>query len=1146
MNQNSSPNVDFGEVPPDRPLGFVGHLAEAFIASKLTPLIILVSLLLGIGATFTLPREEEPQIIVPIADVFVQMPGASTQDVEQRVTNPMEKLIKELSGVEYVYSTSSPGSSLVIVRFLVGENTEDSIVKLYNKLYANFDKIPPGASQPLIKSRSIDDVPILTLTLWGEESNGTELRQIAAQLEEQIKQVPDVSETTLIGGQKRSLRIDLDPTRLNAFGITPLDIANALQSQNTELASGNFNQNNQSFLVRTQSFIRSAKDAEALVVAVSNNQPVYLRDVATVTDGSEEPANYVFFGSGGASEKVDEKAKETTNEKSEIQAVNHAVQSTQFSGIQETEAVTIAIAKRSGANAIQVSHRVLHKIEQIQNAYIPQKVHLTVTRDYGETAAERSNELLFHMLIAVGSVTLLMWAVMGRKEAIVVAISIPVTLSLTLASFIFYGFTLNRVTFFALIFSIGILVDDAIVVVENVGRHLQLPENRLRMQHSPHRRQTLQRIVLEAVDEVGNPTILATLAVIAAILPMAFVGGLMGPYMLPIPLGASAAMIFSAMVAFIVVPWTTMRVFTGATHGHGSHGEGEEDALSKLYRRFMYPLIHYPRRGTAFIVATVLALVLIVGGLAGFRLVILKMLPFDNKSELQVVVNMPEGSTLEETARVTKEMGRYLATVPEVTHYQSYVGTSSPYNFNGLVRHYFLRSGSNVADIQVNFLPKGERKRQSHDIAKDMRPHLKAIADRYNARIEVAEIPPGPPVLQTLVSEIYGPDYSGQIEVANQIRTIYQSTEGVVDVDWYVEAPQTDYHFVIDREKAALNGISSAQISQVLQMSLGGESVGLLHDPEAREDVPIHLQFSEAKRTHLGDLESLKLKGNNGTLVPLSTLVRIEKNIADINIYHKNLLPVVYVLGDVSGRVESAVYAMLNLQPKIDSIAPPLGTHITTYLTAEPGDTETYAMKWDGEWQVTYEVFRDLGIAFAVVLVLIYALVVGWFQSFATPLVIMAAIPFSLVGIMPAHWLMGAFFTATSMIGFIAGAGIVVRNSIILVDFIELRLKEGMPLEEAVIDAGAVRFRPMLLTAAAVVVGSAIILADPIFQGLAISLMAGEVASLLLSRSAVPILYYKLWCNRTNPVLAPVVADSNGRNVDYELIPTGAGDASES
>jgi multidrug efflux pump subunit AcrB len=1091
-------------------LGFVGNLAKRFIDSKLTPLIILVSLLLGLGATLILPREEEPQITVPMADVFVQMPGASAKEIEQRVAFPMEKLIKELPGVEYVYSTSRSGSALAIVRFYVGQNTEDAIVQLYNKLYANFDKIPPGASQPLIKSRSIDDVPILSITLWSDQANAFDLRQIATQLDEQIKQVADVSETTIIGGQRRQLRVDLDPVRLNAFGLTPLQISQALQAQNTELASGALSQNNQSFLVRTQSFIRTVEDAQGLVVSVTNGQPVYLRDVATVTDGPEEPASYVFYGEAirGQGSGVRSQGNEQFRFPIPVRAASLEENSLSLSS-RETDAVTIAIAKRPGANAIQVSHHVLHKLEQIKRNYVPENVNLTVTRDYGETAAERSNELLFHMAIAVVSVTILMWFALGKREAMVVAISIPVTLALTLASFVFYDFTLNRVTFFALIFSIGILVDDAIVVVENVGRHLQLPENKARLQQSANRLPILRQIVLEAVDEVGNPTILATLTVIAAILPMAFVGGLMGPYMRPIPLGASAAMIFSMLVAFIVVPWATVRIF--ANSGSLSHGHEQEDALSRLYRQFMYPLIHYPKKGTMFLMTTAIALVIIIVGLAGFRLVILKMLPFDNKSEVQVILNLPEGTTLEQTARVTREMGQYLATVPEVTNYQSYVGTASPYNFNGLVRHYFLRSGANVADIQVNFLAKGERKRQSHAIAKDIRPKLTEIADQYNARVQIAEIPPGPPVLQTLVTEVYGADYEEQIDLAQQIREIYKSTPGVVDVDWYMEVPQTEYHLTIDREKAALNGISPAQISETLQIALSGRNVRLLHDDNSREDIGITLRFDQSSRTSLNDLKSLNLRGANGDLVPVGSLVTVETTNADHSIYHKNLQPVVYVTGDVSGKVESAVYAMLTLQPKISQLSEATGYPITAYYTGQPPETESYGVKWDGEWQVTYEVFRDLGIAFAVVLVLIYALVVGWFQSFGTPLVIMAAIPFSLVGIMPAHWLMGSFFTATSMIGFIAGAGIVVRNSIILVDFIELRLKEGVPLEEAVIDAGAVRFRPMLLTAAAVIVGSAIILADPIFQGLAISLMAGEVASLLLSRSAVPILYYKLW-----------------------------------
>ncbi len=950
----------------NHPLGLVGRIAKQFIDSKLTPQIIIVALLLGLGATFILPREEEPQITVPMADVFVQMPGASAKEVEQRVTFPVEKLIKELPGVEYVYSTSRTGSSVVMARFFVGQKTEDAIVQLYSKLYANADKIPPGASQPLIKSRSIDDVPILALTLWSERAGADELRQIAAQLDEQIKQVPNVSETTLIGGQKRQLRVELDPIRLNAFGLSPLEISEAFQDQNAQLASGAIAQGNQSFLVRTQSFIQSAEDAQNLVVATVKAQPVYLRDVATITDGAEEPASFVLYGHGSA----------------EAQAKDNSLKG-------ETEAVTIAVAKRPGANAIALSQAVLSKLDSIKANYLPNDVHLTVTRNYGETAAERSNELLFHMAIAVACVTALMWFALGKKEAAIVAISIPVTLALTLFIFVLYDFSLNRVTFFALIFSIGILVDDAIVVVENVGRHLQMPENKARLQRSTHRRRTLQQIILEAVDEVGNPTILATFAVIAAILPMAFVGGLMGPYMRPIPLGASAAMIFSALVAFIVVPWTTVRVFRGA-RGHG-HQAQEEDRLSQLYRRFMRPLIHDRAKGNVFITAIVVGLVVVVVGLAGSQLLVLKMLPYDNKSELQVVLNMPEDTTLEQTARVTRELGQYLATVPEVIHYQSYVGTASPYSFNGLVRHSFLRSSPNQADIQVNFVAKGERSRQSHSIAKAIRPHLKEIGDRYNARLQIAEIPPGPPVLQTLVTEVYGPDYPGQIELARKIKGSYQTTSGVADVDWYVEAPQTDYHLTIDRAKAALNGITPAQISEVLQVALSGRNVGLLHDDNSREDIAINLRFNQQSRTSLEDLKSLKIKGNNGSLVPLNTLINTEITTADYSIYHKNLQPVVYVTGDVSGRVESAVYAMLNLQPKIDKIDPK--RPIDTYLIGQPTTTEKFAMKWDGEWHVTYEVFRDLGIAFAIILVLIYALLVGWFQSFITPLVIMAAIP---------------------------------------------------------------------------------------------------------------------------------------------------------
>jgi multidrug efflux pump subunit AcrB len=699
------------------------------------------------------------------------------------------------------------------------------------------------------------------------------------------------------------------------------------------------------------------------------------------------------------------------------------------------------------------------------------------------------------MMIAILSVSVLILIALGARESGIVAIAIPVTLALTLAVFYLYGYTLNRITLFALIFSIGILVDDAIVVVENMARHYRMPRNHGR---------SIVDIAVEAVDEVGNPTILATFAVIAAIIPMAFVSGLMGPYMRPIPVGASAAMLFSLLVAFIVTPWASLRLLKRATGPDHDAGEGR---ATKLYRRVMGHLIGDFKWRVGFlamVIGLLLAAVLLIAT-GGVRV---KMLPFDNKSEFQVIVDMPEGSTLEETAAATTAIGTYVSSVPEVTDYQMYVGSSSPYNFNGLVRHYFLRTGPNVADIQVNLVGKDDRDAQSHDIAKRVRPEIQRIAARYNARVKVAEVPPGPPVLQTLVAEIYGPDYQRQLEIARQLRDIFDRTDGVVDVDSYIEDDQVKYQFDVDKEKAALNGISADQVATTLRLALSGTPIGILHEPQEKEDVPIILRLPREERSSVESLKQIKVMGRGGNLVPLGELVRVEQRIAEKNIYHKNLMPVVYVTGDVAGSEESPVYAILKLNEAIDEIKLPEGYGLERYVASQPFSANQYAMKWDGEWHITYEVFRDLGIAFAAVLILIYILVVGWFQSFKTPIVIMAAIPFSLVGILPGHALMGAFFTATSMIGFIAGAGIVVRNSIILVDFIELRRKQGMSLEDAVVDAGAVRFRPMLLTAAAVIAGSAVILFDPIFQGLAISLMAGEVASLFLSRMTVPILYY--------------------------------------
>ena len=1050
-----------------------GKLARAFIHSKLTPLMIAASILLGAFAVWQLPREEEPQIIVPMIDVFVEFPGASAQEVEQRVTTPMENLLWEIPGVEYIYSITSPGRALAIVRFYVGQNEEASIVRLNQKLQANFDLIPPGASLPLVKPRSIDDIPILALTLWSPRYGDMELRQMATQLRDAVKQVNEVSAVEVLGGRQRQVRVTLDPARLAAHGLTPLEVAAAIERSNLRAPAGSVSRRNQELQIEAGGWLSQIEDVRRLAVGVSEGRPIRLSDVAAVEEGGAEPTEYVRFAAGRAADP----------------------ELAQQAGASAWPAVTVTVAKRKGASAIAVAERVMEKVAAFQRTSLPSDVHYTITRDYAETSQEKSNELLFHMLLAVISVSILIAIVLGIREAGIVLVAIPVTLALTLAVFYFYGYTLNRITLFALIFSIGILVDDAIVVVENIVRHARLPSNRER---------PLAEVAVEAVEEVGNPTILATLAVMAALLPMAFVGGLMGPYMRPIPIGASAAMGFSLVVAFVVTPWAAVRLLK--REAGNEHGESE-DRLTRLYRLVMQPLIHSPGWRTLFLAGTVF-LLLAAGALVAIRFVKVKMLPFDNKSEFQVIVDMPEGTTLEQTARVAQALGEVVGEQPEVVNYQTYTGAASPFNFNGLVRHYYLRQGANVADIQVNLLPKSERSLQSHEIAKRVREQLLPVAAKYGANIKVAEVPPGPPVLQTLVAEIYGPEDAGRVRLAQQIREIFQNTPGVVDVDWYREDDQEKLNLVVDQEKAALAGVSAEVVARTLQIAAGGAPAGLLHDEFAGEDVPLLLRLDRASRSDLDQLQALRVKGATGKTVALSELVLPQRTLADKTIYHKNLMPVVYVTGDVAGELESPVYAIQQMSPEIDRISLPEGYRIEQHTAWQPFLDDRYAMKWDGEWHITYEVFRDMGIAFAAVLVLIYILVVGWFQSFRTPLVILIAIPFSLVGILPAHGLIGAFFTATSMIGFIAGAGIVVRNSIILVDFIELRRSEGMPLEEAVIDAGAVRFRPMMLTAAAVVVAAGVILFDPIFQGLAISLMAGEVASLLLSRMTVPVVYF--------------------------------------
>ncbi|MGA7615107.1 MAG: efflux RND transporter permease subunit, partial [Thermoanaerobaculia bacterium] len=878
-----------------RKLGFAGRLARSFIDSKLTPLIIAASLLLGLGAVFLLPREEEPQIVVPMVDVFVGMPGSSAREIEQRVTRPMEKLLWEIPGVEYIYSTSSPGMSMAIVRFKVGENEENALVRLNDKLHANSDQIPPGAMPPLIKPRSIDDVPILALTLSSGRYDHYTLRRVAAQLHDQIKEIPDVSEVKIIGGQQRQLRVLLDEGRMASFHVAPAMLVPLLQQTNRQMQSGSFASGNREFAVQTGGFLNTADDVGSVVVGAFNQKPVYLRDIAKIVDGPAEPADYVFFGKGAASESAS---------------------AADSSGVDP--AVTISVSKRKGTNAIEIADKVIEKVDGLKGNLIPSDVNVTVTRNYGKTAEEKSNELLFHMLIAIASVTLLIWLTLGLRESGIVATAIPVTLALTLAIFYLTGYTLNRVTLFALIFSIGILVDDAIVVVENIVRHYRLPENRNR---------PIIDVAVEAVDEVGNPTILATFTVIAAIIPMGFVRGLMGPYMRPIPVGASAAMIFSLMVAFVVTPWASLKLLKKSRDG-AAHGEG---AIIRVYRRVMNPLIEDSKWRNRFLFGVV-ALLLVAVSLFALKLVRVKMLPFDNKSDFQIVVDMPEGTTLEQTAAATRAIADYVRTVPEVTDFQMYVGTSSPYNFNGLVRHYFLRQGPNVADIQVNLLPKGDRSAQSHDIAKRIRPRVDEIASKFDANVKVSEVPPGPPVLQTLVAEIYGPDYDRQREVARQVEDIFRKTDGVVDVDSYVEDDQPEYRFAINREKAALDGVTPEQISATLRIALSGMETGILHQAKEREDVPIVLRLPREERSSIADLRAIPVMGSQGNVVPLGELVNIEKTTAEKSIYHKNLMPVVYVTGDVAGKEESPVYAILKMNRQLDELQLPEGYRLGRYV----------------------------------------------------------------------------------------------------------------------------------------------------------------------------------------------------------------------
>jgi multidrug efflux pump subunit AcrB len=979
----------------------------------------------------------------------------------------------ELPGVDHVYTMSGDGYAMVTVRFNVGEDQERSVTRVQSKLASIMDQAPMGAMPPVIKAHSIDDVPVLALTLHAPSGSGTSsahidanmLRELAVHLEDEIRTVPLVAETFVTGGAPRQVRVTLDATRLAASGVTPGEVALALKGANARLLAGELTTNNQTVQVGVGAPLTSARDVGSVVVAMRRGAAVYLRAVADVRDDYGEVTSYVSHRTGtGAAE----------------------------------QAVTIAVAKRKGANATEVTHAVLQRVHEAEGTLLPASVKLDVTRDYGETAGEKARELILHLLIATLSVTVLIWLFLGWREAVVVLVAVPVTLALTLFTYYALGYTLNRITLFALIFSIGILVDDAIVVVENIYRHLAMGNR------------PAEYAAVDAVDEVGNPTILATFTVIAAIVPMALVSGLMGPYMRPIPVGASVAMLASLAVAFIVTPYLAYRLLkghVGAPHGSIQHPPEEGTKTDVLYHRLMRPLIERRRTRLTFY-GVVVALLLASVSLVGFKAVQVKMLPFDNKSEFQVVLDFPEGTPLETSNRAASEIAAYLGRVPEVVSTQVYAGTAAPFNFNGLVRHYFMRSGANVADVQVNLSPKDKRDRQSHAIAVSVRPTVDSIARQFGASAKVAEIPPGPPVLSTLVAEVYAANDSARLAAAVAVKHVFETTPGVVDVDWTVEAPQLKQQFHIDRVRAAESGASVEQITSTLYLALSGAPASLMRSETARDGIAIVPRLAVEQRSSVQALLALPIATQQGPQ-PLGRFVTVTSGMRDVSRIRKDLRPAIYVTGDVAREIESPVYAILDMNRKLDAIRVD-GAAIGRYNAVQPASLRETAIKWDGEWQVTIEVFRDLGLAFAIVLVLIYVLVVGWFQSFSIPLVIMAPIPLTLIGILPGHAIGGAFFTATSMIGMIALAGIIVRNSILLVDFIQLEEARGRALVDAVLEAGAVRFRPIALTAAAVVVGGLVMVLDPIFQGLAVALMSGAVVATLLTMVVVPLLYWEL------------------------------------
>ena len=1053
-----------------RPLGPSGRIAKTFLESKLTPLLVVASILLGAFALLITPREEEPQIKVPMIDVFVALPGATAEEVERRIVSPVEKALYQIPNVEFVYSTSQPSGGIVIVRFMVGTDPDQAVVRVHAKLAELAPALPPGALPPVVAPRGIDDVPVAAYTLFSKDASPMQLRQIADEVKADFTRHPRVAQVTVIGGQRRVVNVRFNRDRLASYGVSLVQAWGALSGLNWRLPAGSMTTGNAEVPVEVGSLFRRAEDVGTALIGVANGKPVWLKDVATVIDGPEEPSQYAWM---------------MTKEGD------------------DAPAVTLAVAKKPGTNAVDLVKDLDVRLAGLRGPVVPSNVSVQKTRDYGKTADEKSSELIFHVGLATFSVVLLMALFLGRREAVVVLVAVPATLALTLFASYLFGYTLNRVTLFALIFAIGILVDDAIVVVENVHRHYELGWGDPRL------------ATVYAVDEVGNPTILATFAVVAALLPLAFVSGLMGPYMRPIPVNASAAMVFSLLVAFIVSPWLTFRLFRkfaeqhlrGEEHFRAGADAKPEDRLLRFYRKLFTPLLRSAARRWALL-GGVVVLLLLSCGLFLVRAAKVKMLPYDNKSELQVVLDMPEGTTLEATAAAARSLATLVKAQPEVTDVEVYAGTSAPFNFNGLVRHYFLRSGPLVADMQVNLASKDDRKKDSHTIAKEIRNRIAEAGRRLGANVKVTEVPPGPPVLSTMVAEIYGPDPVQRIALAKQVRRIFEGTPGVVDTDWLVEDPAPKVELEIDREKAMRSGVTPELVVRTLRIALDGTDAGLLRVDAAREPVPIVLRLDRAQRSGLEGLLATTVPSQTGRLVPIRELVTVVPGTRAPFVYHKNLQPVTYVLAEMAGVAEAPVYGILDMKKKVEALRGPDGKALDIFNTALPSDSNRYALKWDGEWHVTVEVFRDMGIAFAAVLVLIYVLVVGWFRSFVTPLIIMAPIPLTLIGIVPAHAAFGVFFTATSMIGFIALAGIIVRNSILLVDFINLELAAGEPLEEAVVKAGAVRFRPIVLTALALVAGGGVILLDPIFQGLAVALISGVVVATALTLVVIPLLYF--------------------------------------